>query len=351
MITRRARASRVTLFASVPLIALVTLATGCGTVSTPPSGGSSSSSPSASSHPSGGTTPTTAPSPVPTTTGGTFTPGVPQCTGWPATAAHEALPGSFLPVAVLRCVNGYQTIPGKGQWETATLERADKDLGTLITALRQPSGHTSPGIMCPDIAMLPPQIVLIDGSGKMIIPRLPVSGCGLVQVQVLAALAKLPWQTVSVHLIAQVQTPAEISSGCTAGFKDPFFVYGSPRPSPGGAIYTTRPAALRICVYSVGGNVNTSQFLRGTTVTGATESALLAGLSGARTTSMCTLPHAQFAVIAGDSPSTPLIYVELGGCYRVLRYETEAGGLMGMSTGQATQQAVAIIDTVTHPKP
>jgi hypothetical protein len=350
MITRRARASRVTLFATVPLLALVTLASGCGTASAPPSGGESSSSPSASAHPSGGGTPTTAPSPVPTTTGGTVTPGVPPCTGWPTRAPHEALPASFIPVAVLRCVTSYQTIPGKGQWETATLERADKDLGTLITALRLPPGHTSPGIMCPDIAMLPPQIVLIDASGTQIIPRLPIGRCGLVASQVLAALAKLPWQPVSVRLIAQVQTPGEISSGCTPGFKDPFVVYGSPQPSLGGAIYTTLPASLRICVYSVSGSLSTSQFLRGTTVTGATESALLAGLSGARTTSMCTLPHAQFAVLAGD-PSFPLIYVEMGGCYRVLRYETEGGGLMGLSTGQATQQAVAIINTVTHPKP
>ena len=351
MITRRARASRVTLLATVPLLVVVTLASGCGSVSTPPSGGGSSAAPSASGHASaGGTTPTTAPSPVPTTTGGAVTPGMPACTGWPSQAKSEALPGSFIPVAVLRCVNGIQTVPGKGQWSTATLQRADTNLGELITALRQPEGHRSPGIMCPQIAMLPPQIVLIDSSGKMIIPRIPLSGCGLMQTQLLAALAKLSWHTESVRLVAQIQTPAEASTGCSAEFKDPFLMYGSPRPSAGGAVFTTRPAALRICIYSVSGSIVT-HFVRGTTVTGATESALLAGLSGARKTSMCTLPQAQFAVVSGESPGAADVYVELGGCYRVLRADSGGGGTMGVSTGQATPQAVAIIQTVTHPKP
>ena len=38
----------------------------------------------------------------------------------------KTLPPSFVPVAVIRCVTNYQIIPGKGQWEVATLERADK---------------------------------------------------------------------------------------------------------------------------------------------------------------------------------------------------------------------------------
>lgn len=347
MITRHKRAL------SVPLLALVALAAGCGTASAPPSGtGTVSSPPSAGAggHPSGGSTPPGAPTPVPTTTvGPPLLPGQPACTGWPSTAARIPLPASFVPVSVLRCVNKYQTIPGKGQWETATLERADKNLAALTTALRQPSGHRAPGVMCPEIAMLPPQIVLVDGSGKMIIPRLPLSGCGLVQTQVLAALNQLPWQTVSVRLIAQVQPPPQAASGsCTSGFKDPFLVYGSAAPSRGGAVYVTIPTALRICVYETGGSANSSQFLRGTTVTGATVSALLADLSGPRTTGLCGLPHAQFAVVEGENPGDAVVYVELGGCYRVLRYSPGTGGLMSITTGQATPQAIAIINTVTH---
>ncbi len=359
MITRRARAGRVTLLASVPLLALVTLAAGCGTVTTPPSaagtggthpsasGTAAPSSPGTSGAASGTAAPVPPASPVPTTTGGTITPGIPSCAGWPSKAAHETLPRSFVPVAVLRCVTAYKTIPGKGQWLTETLERADTNLGPLTAALRMPNFHHTPGIMCPDIAMLPPQIVLVDGNGTMIIPRIPLSGCGLIQTQVLGSLAALSWKPVSVRMISQVQTQAEVASGCAPQFKDPFIVYGTaPRPSAGGQVYPTRPASLQVCVYSAG-SMN-AQFMHGTTVTGPVENDLLAGLSGGRGSSMCTLPHSRFAVVEGG-PGASTVYVELGGCDRVFRYQTGSGGLMGISTGQANTAAEAIIEQTARP--
>ena len=63
---------------------------------------------------------------------------------------------------------------------------------------------------------------------------------------------------------------------------------------------------------------------------------------------MCGLPHSSFAVVGGGGPGTPVVYVELGGCNRVLQYETGSGGLMGISTGQATPRAIAIIETATR---
>jgi hypothetical protein len=263
--------------------------------------------------------------------------------------ARGPLPVSFVPVAAIRCVSSYQMIPGKGQWLTATLERADKNLAPLTAALRRPLGRITPDMVCPDIAMLPPQFVLISSDGKMIMPRLPLGGCGLVQPQVLAALSALPWQKVSVRLVSQVQTQQEVASGCTPGYRDPFVTYGSLRPSPGGAVFSARPSSLRICVYSSGGATSAAQFVRAAMVTGSTESDLLAGLSGAGRASLCTLPHSTFAVIEG--PGTPLIYVELGGCHRVLRYESGTSGLMGLSIGQATPGAVVTIESVTRSKP
>jgi len=349
MFTRRTRASRVTLLASIPLLALVTFAAGCGTVT---SGGSGTPGGAGTSGTSGkGTATSPAPvtaTPAPTTTGGTVAPGQPGCTGWPANAVHEALPATFVPVAVLRCVTSEQTIPGKGEWLTATLQRADKNLASLTTALHNPPGHTSPGIMCPQIAMQPPQIALVGADGKTIIPRLPVTGCGLTQQQVLVALAGLSWHTVSVHLISQIETQQQVASGCAPAYNDPFLASGSPRPSAGGAVYAAAPASLRICVYSASAATTTAQFVRGTTVTGSTENALLSGLTGARGTNLCTLPHPMFAVVGGEGSKSPVIYVELGGCDRVVRYQTGNGGLMGISTGQATPGAVAMIESLVR---
>ena len=46
--------------------------------------------------------------------------------------------------------------------------------------------------------------MLVDKDGQAIWPALPVTGCGLVQRELLGALAALPWQKVSVRLVAKV---------------------------------------------------------------------------------------------------------------------------------------------------
>ena len=131
------------------------------------------------------------------------------CVGWPADATSAALPVSFVPVSVERCVNSAQTIPGKGLWTTATLQRSTGDLTGLIDALRQPSATRRPGTMCPALAVIPPQVVLISATGQKLIPRLPTDGCGITDSQVLVALDALRWQPVSVRLIAQIPRAAQ----------------------------------------------------------------------------------------------------------------------------------------------
>ena len=185
--------------------ALAALATGCATASTstPAATGGASGTGAASASPpasasAGGT-------PVPTTTTGPpLVAGQPACVGWPANATHSKLPASFEPVAVIRCVTDYQMIPGKGQWLTATLERADQGLAPLLTALQRPNQTRPPGTFCSALVELPPQFVLVDKDGQAIRPALPVTGCGLVQGELLGALAALPWQKVSVRLVAKV---------------------------------------------------------------------------------------------------------------------------------------------------
>jgi len=184
--------------------ALAALATGCATASTstPAATGGSSGTGAASAGPPASASAT----PVPTTTTGPpLVAGQPACVGWPANATRsKTLPASFEPVAVIRCVTDYQMIPGKGQWEVATLERADQGLAPLLTALQRPNQTRPPGTFCSALVELPPQFVLVGKDGQAIWPALPVTGCGLVQREVLGALAALPWQKVSVRLVAKV---------------------------------------------------------------------------------------------------------------------------------------------------
>jgi hypothetical protein len=191
----------------LPLLVAGLIAAGCGTVSA--GGTGAAGGPAAGGTATGGGTAdgggsAASPAPVTTVTGGPVTPGMPACVGWPSDAPHETLTLLWTPVAVERCVTAIRDIPGQGRWETATLERADHGLGPLITALRRPQESHRPGTLCPDLAMLPPQIVLFNAAGQKMIPRLPLTGCGLVQIQLTAALAALPWQPMSVRMVAKI---------------------------------------------------------------------------------------------------------------------------------------------------
>lgn len=192
---------------AVPLLVAGALAAGCASAHTGAAPGSTASN-AAPGHATGPTGPTASATPVPTVSGGNVVPGEPACVGWPSGATSTSLPVSFVPVSVERCVNGAQTIPGKGLWTTATLQRSDSDLTGLINALRTPPATHRPGSVCPAVAIVPPEVVLIGANGQKLIPRLPASGCGLIQSQVLVALNSLHWQPVSVRLIAKVPGPA-----------------------------------------------------------------------------------------------------------------------------------------------
>lgn len=211
MFTGRAGARRATLpgVAVVPMAALIALAAAaCGTVSSP-AGGTSPAT--ARSAPATGALPSPSPpreplppAPAPGVPG---VPGRTACEGWPL-ASGGPIPPSFTPVAVLRCVTGYTAVPGKGEWLTATLEKADQNLMPLVRALRTTPGQMRPGMICPQFATLPPQIVLIGADGTAIRPRFPVTDCGQIQQQAIAALDALRWRTVSQRLIEKAPPPA-----------------------------------------------------------------------------------------------------------------------------------------------
>jgi len=205
---------------AAPVLVAGALAAGCGTVAANPGGpnqpangpsvASGSASPSASASGSGSGSGSAPPAgahatPVPTVTGGpAVIVGGAACSGWPADAPHGTLTAMFTPVAVERCVTSFQQIAGKGEWETATLERSTDRLATLTAALMQPSRGNQPDVMCPEFVILPPQIVLFSSTGKELIPRLPVGACGAVDTQVLSTLASMTWQPISVRLIAKI---------------------------------------------------------------------------------------------------------------------------------------------------
>ena len=206
---------------AVPLLVAGALAAGCGSVSSsaPAAGGTVASATAADGAPASGAVhgSATATPIVPTVSGGPVAPGGVACTGWPSGTGSVSLPAAFVPVSVERCVNGATAVPGKGLWTTATLQRSTSDLSGLVKALRQPSATHKPGTICPALAVIPPQFVLVNAAGEKLIPRIPVGGCGLPAAQVLTALNSLRWQQVSVRLIAKIPGGASPTAPSVSG--------------------------------------------------------------------------------------------------------------------------------------
>jgi len=224
-ITRFAKQTRAV---SVPLIVAGALAAGCGTVHASASNpGSVVKSTAAKSTAAPATPPSpTSPAPVPTVSGGPIIAGDTACAGWPSDAPHGKLTAFFQPVVVERCVTGYQVIRGKGEWETATLEKSTDNLAALVQVLLQPSARVQPGIFCPEFAVIPPQVLLINSTGKKLVPLLPRGTCGTADARVLTTLAAMSWQPVSVRLISKVAP-------------------GAPRTLPGASIGPGSPKVIR----------------------------------------------------------------------------------------------------------
>jgi hypothetical protein len=221
-LTSFARLARQARAYSLPMLVAGALAAGCGTAAANAGGQNEPVDPAsaaASSSASGsapGSVPASGPGaagsakPVPIDPGGPMIPaGGAACSGWPTNATRGTLTAFFTPVAVERCVTSFQQIAGKGEWETATLEKSTDKLATLTAVLMRPSAGHQPDIMCPEFAVIPPQIVLISADGKELIPRLPVGSCGTVDAQLLTTLATMTWQPVSVRLVTRV-TPAAV---------------------------------------------------------------------------------------------------------------------------------------------
>jgi hypothetical protein len=88
----------------------------------------------------------------------------------------------------------------------------------------------------------------------VLVPHIPVDGCGHPLESVLRAVAGLHWQTLSSRKVTQMATPEAAAGGCLMHVKDMVTVNALSRigASPGGPVLTERPQApLDICIYRV----------------------------------------------------------------------------------------------------
>jgi hypothetical protein len=156
-----------------------------------------------------------------------------RCLGPERQPVGVPVPARFVAVAVIRCVQADQAVPGRGLWEFELWQVAEHGLARLTAALRRPSAMAPPGLACAEPGISVPPFVVVGSDGRMIYPKLPTGECGNPQRQVVAAVRALHWVTVAARPGLQAETQAGLESGCPAGWKDVIGLAGAGRLAAG----------------------------------------------------------------------------------------------------------------------
>ena len=232
------------------------------------------------------------------------------------------LPADFHAVAAVRCMSRSRMVPGDGEWAFADADRADSGLAPMVAALRLPPEPTPTGtVACAAVGILVPPFALVDASGTVVNPVLPKSFCGQPLKQVLDAMNALPWRTETEQKTTQMQTQAEVDTGCSPEYKDLFVHQIYSTPTPWSKVRAPAvPGPMKACVYTVSGDPMTAdpQFVSGTTLTSAQADAVtqaLAAMDGMTSAPACAISATRFAVFTGLGLNYAVI--ELDGCHRI----------------------------------
>lgn len=250
------------------------------------------------------------------------------------------IPAGFRPARVLLCREDFRTFPGEGRWDVEIERQATRGIGSLLVALRRPVVDPSPTdgtpVACAAIAVGVPWFALVDAHGRAVLPEVPRDPlCGQPSSVALAALRALPYQTVWVRRIRQVESQREVrgdAAGCPA-WKDMISIEESlagARPrTAAGPVFSSVPAMLTICRYLRGGTgTNAIGSFRGIRqLSGARLTTLLSRLAQVPVAGTCGRTETAFAVLHPSSPAGEPAYVELDGCHRVLRPDNTLGQL------------------------
>ena len=236
--------------------------------------------------------------------------GVPSMSG-------SLLPADFDAVAVVRCKDEEETIPGDGVWDVALAQRATTGLSALTAALRTPSSGppTASDFACSAVGFLLPNFALVDARGQIVRPRLPHDECDQPLTEALNAVNAMPWQTETEQRLSQVQTQAESDTGCPPAYKNVFDL-----PSPKATPWTELTEPTTACEYAVSstsGGVGIGAFVRGVRLDGAQRLAVSTALTSAASTpaKACSTQATTFALLMVSLSEN--VVVELDGCLRM----------------------------------
>jgi hypothetical protein len=107
--------------------------------------------------------------------------------------AAKPVPAGIQVGWVLRC----RVVPGNGSY-TLIAERSTSDPTDLVRALREASVPRAK-VVCPMLAVYIPNFALVQTNGQLLVPKVPLNNCGMVQNDVVVALNMLHFVQISSH--------------------------------------------------------------------------------------------------------------------------------------------------------
>ncbi|MFF3672293.1 hypothetical protein [Microtetraspora malaysiensis] len=244
---------------------------------------------------------------------------------------RQSLPDDFIPVQVIRCRWEPRYLPGEGRWEVVIQEHADGPATELMTELRRPSERSLFGQDCLDVGILVDYFVVVDSSGRAVLPDVPNGVCGEPLPSALAAIRSLPYHVDKQLPIRRVESEKAFRAGCSDKYPD--ILRRRERPEVvASRIWNPPPEGLRVCVYritkktpsTVGprgmamGKLESSRILKGSKLR-----TLLNALDAAPATD-CPSNHTRFAVL---TPGFWEAHVALDGCHNLRRPDRTLGRL------------------------
>ncbi|SEN23503.1 hypothetical protein SAMN05660976_07124 [Nonomuraea pusilla] len=247
-----------------------------------------------------------------------------------AESPRRPLPEGFVAAYVVRCRPVTRYLPGRGLWEAVIQERADGPAGDLVAALRRPSERPLFPAACTLMGFSLDYFVVVDSSGRAVLPLVPTGWCGGPYQPVPEAVRRLTFRVEGVQPVQLVESEEDFRAGCARRRVDVLRLARSSDLVPWGRrpvpVWDPPPDGLRVCVYratretrgrSAGSRLPTGRLQSSYVLTGDRLRALLAALDGTRP-GRCPRGHARFAVL---DPGGAEAYVGLGECPVVLRLD------------------------------
>ncbi|MFF4624547.1 hypothetical protein [Nonomuraea jabiensis] len=231
---------------------------------------------------------------------------------------RQRLPFDFVAVKVIRCRWEARYLPGKGRWTVVIQEHADGPLDALMTELRRRSEHSILPVTCTMEAILVDYFVLVDPSGKAVLPAPPTGVCGKPFPSALDAVRRLPYRVDELTPIKKVESEKAFRAGCQEQYPDVLKRYVR-LDGVRTRMWNPPPEGLRVCVFrspeKTSDILPTARLESSRILQGGGLRTLLSALDTAPAGD-CSSDHTRFAVL---DPGFDAVHVQLDGCRSLLR--------------------------------